>query len=841
FGLLVAFSIPLDTNKTVDSITLPNYCASDDNCAFVSAITMVTPEEQPEGQDEELYINSDNELMSYAEITETAAGLTGAVYIASQEAFDEWINANPDGGSIELGANIIVRRHFANPVTIETGAFGVTLDGGLFFNLNISGEGVDQPVLTVVNPGVFMPGFSPAVWDNFIPVYNIEARGREGEGGTALYISRNLNSSPGFSNYRGQIISKGADAVGVRFNYPIKAHFLTVSVEGTNSRAIDAPNGTQLYYCILEASGDGAKVVSGDIFLYMCNIKGEISGANAFNRKITASTENFYLPLSLGQNKWASTRFHDLERAGLHTFLLSGDEHHPAKTMQLTLEWDNAVLNSIDTSVLGITVVPGKLLDELYGGLGLEDKDVLPFELVIEVIEPDVPRIISTRFRANHAHDNHRRSAFFRTDDGVGGNQGFNLNPDRDPVTFWLSKDMGLTWDDITESADVSLEHLGVRFLYDELTGPHWFYVEANGKTSNIATIFDYGRNSYLGIEGIRKGLNGDGANNLPGPTNPTPRPNPRPTPTASSTPTLTPTPTALPTPPMPTPASAYAPIPAHDAALTPTPTPVSGLVPTPSPIPISDPAPVPIGEQLSGSEEPQSTTDAVQIPMQAPVTEATAPVDNESHTGGTIHIPVAADMTSVTIDATAAQTFADAAVSVVVSLPAAEITIPPEALAILARAGGPITIEAFAVGRYALNDKQAAQINGHGLIISIDVFAGGVKLDVPLTVSIPYIHDPGEDPADVHVWHLDDNGVLTKQTSAYDAAAGIITLSINHQSFFVIGYASALLFESYTSEPQSSPRSSPLPIIGFTLLGVGIAVGAAAAILKFSGRKQKT
>jgi hypothetical protein len=151
-------------------------------------------------------------------------------------------------------------------------------------------------------------------------------------------------------------------------------------------------------------------------------------------------------------------------------------------------------------------------------------------------------------------------------------------------------------------------------------------------------------------------------------------------------------------------------------------------------------------------------------------------------------------DAVSVSITAEAAQAFSEADVSLTIVLPGAEITLDPEALAILCGAaetgGDAVTLEAFFVDADDLDDVLAIQA-GDGIIISINVFVGGDKVNVPLTVTLPYALKDGEDAAGVCVWYIDGLGTLVNLNGVF--ADGFITFTIPHQSFFIVGYDEAI------------------------------------------------
>jgi len=140
-----------------------------------------------------------------------------------------------------------------------------------------------------------------------------------------------------------------------------------------------------------------------------------------------------------------------------------------------------------------------------------------------------------------------------------------------------------------------------------------------------------------------------------------------------------------------------------------------------------------------------------------------------------------------------------------------AEITLNPDALTILADAckqdgSSVIVVEAVVVPMSDLKGMQAAQVKGYETVVSIDVFLDDVKFNVPLTVSLPYTLKANENPAAVRVWHMDDNGNLTCMNGVFDTATGMITFTITHQSYFVVGYDPVRLWvNSFTDIAESA------------------------------------
>lgn len=454
--------------------------------------------------------------------------------ICGKDEFWEWIANNPNGGSITLGQNLDIDRHFMvnGDLHIETGSYGVTLNGGSPYCIELTGEGVDTPVLTVVATGL-------SSWDGYLPGYCVTARGRNGEGGIAVHMSADEAGTPDYIELRGLIKSTGRNAVGIKLDYPIKAHFLTVYVEGEDSAAIRAPTGTEVYYGILEASGSGSVIASDGVLLDTCKLIGDASGAEVVNRRIIALAGNWlYLPLLQNQNPRTSSLYRTFTGSKLQ-FLLSGDENNPSEVRRIYAGCKSAELLSVDTSVIGRVTIPIALF-EVFQGLGLEDN--YPLELTVDVREAGKPCIIALNFdsdiEASHKY------AYFQTSDVFY----FTFSPVDDDYTLWRSDDEGQNWYDFSDSPDVVPGDSGLKFYYDDITDPIWFCIEnANGKYSNVAVIYGFEEKSYGVLGGDRTGVDRGGEDDLPGVIEATPTPKPpkpsNPTPNPTDDPAIDPLP----------------------------------------------------------------------------------------------------------------------------------------------------------------------------------------------------------------------------------------------------------------------------------------------------------
>ena len=126
----------------------------------------------------------------------------------------------------------------------------------------------------------------------------------------------------------------------------------------------------------------------------------------------------------------------------------------------------------------------------------------------------------------------------------------------------------------------------------------------------------------------------------------------------------------------------------------------------------------------------------------------------------------------SLTLNMAAIKGFAEAGVALTLIFLDAEVTLSPEALAMLAEAAddAPVTIEA---------------IMDHGLMMFfISVSVGGETMETPVTVSLMYAPEEAN-PAAARVWHTADDGDRTLISSVYDPDTAMVTFTTNLQGYF--------------------------------------------------------
>jgi len=155
-----------------------------------------------------------------------------------RQLMDWYAASGGTGGTVSLGCSItITEGNFGfnwheniddNRVTIDTGKFGLIYDGGSLSTgeFMLTGEGVDNPVLTIIDPGIFR-----ASWVHGVQGLSVTATGKDGLGGTAVSVQSEpgyfWDWSPMFNFFKteGLICSYGTGAVGL-------AHFEILGADG---------------------------------------------------------------------------------------------------------------------------------------------------------------------------------------------------------------------------------------------------------------------------------------------------------------------------------------------------------------------------------------------------------------------------------------------------------------------------------------------------------------------------------------------------------------------------------------------------------------------------------
>jgi len=427
--------------------------------------------------------------------------------VYNEEQLMDWYVAKVGaGGTVSLGCNIVITEgnfdynmNEKTPVvTIDTGEFGLIYDGGALSpgDFMLTGEGVDTPVLTVIDPGIFR-----ASWAHSIQGLSVTATGRDGVGGVAVSVG----AEPGyfwdwppllhFYKTESLICSFGTGAVGLELEGHMEAYCLNIQVEGENSVAVNAPKGADLYYCKLKASGAGGLTArGGDILLDTCSLSPAAQGGNITviqRRIIGLSGSRFYLPVPLNN--------YTVPYQSYIQFLTElSDGTLAARTF--FVYWDDAI-DVIDLSEPSRTTVSGRFLPP-FEGLGLTEDLTFALELVVDVRDPALPTI-SDFLMFDDSDDGEKYVCFeFWESDAW----------EAVDLILWRSDDAGATWYDYTGSDNIEWGYAGYSngafyFYYDEITDTVYFQLEAPGHgESNIVMLYSTDVGASVGDGGDRSG-----------------------------------------------------------------------------------------------------------------------------------------------------------------------------------------------------------------------------------------------------------------------------------------------------------------------------------------------
>lgn len=98
-----------------------------------------------------------------------------------------------------------------------------------------------------------------------------------------------------------------------------------------------------------------------------------------------------------------------------------------------------------------------------------------------------------------------------------------------------------------------------------------------------------------------------------------------------------------------------------------------------------------------------------------------------------------------------------------------------------------------FTVNKSELDDTVQKRI-GDAPVFDLNLSASGVKISEfkkTVTVSIYYIPAPGESTKDLVVYHISDDGIVTKLACTYDETTHMVTFQVDHFSMYAVGHDS--------------------------------------------------
>lgn len=388
-----------------------------------------------------------------------------------------WLRSlGPEGGEVFLGNTIALTwedspyfdTNLEAPAIIHTGPYSLIYDGedigivgrvGLF---QVEGEGVDAPVLEIRGDQFF-----GSDWNEILARQDVTASGRDGQGGVAVRITSDSETRNNLEYYRtrGRIHAYGAGAVGLQLDVPARVNCLDIDVTGEDALAIDGPEGTTAFLCILAAEAGGRPAGAG---------------VNTDSSFLPPETAGPRIDCRVGIDPQIplGARRRDVETiVGLYDFqryrLTDGNY------VNVDLIYDDNFAKRLDTSVPGPVNIP-VALPKVLQGLGLEGETDFAYRVWIR--DPALP--ILTDISQNRTAVTFSTSRHF-----------LNAGSVWDPATrLWRSDDGGASWTDVTDwdavtwcAADDSLE----RFQLDTaaLDGPISLVLENGAGWGNVVTL----------------------------------------------------------------------------------------------------------------------------------------------------------------------------------------------------------------------------------------------------------------------------------------------------------------------------------------------------------------
>ena len=131
---------------------------------------------------------------------------------------------------------------------------------------------------------------------------------------------------------------------------------------------------------------------------------------------------------------------------------------------------------------------------------------------------------------------------------------------------------------------------------------------------------------------------------------------------------------------------------------------------------------------------------------------------------------------------------------SLTIIFPALEVELDQDTLTMLKEAadGGDISIMAKVVASSVLTQAQKEQV-GENPVYDVTVLAGGnqvSELGGELTVTIPYTLGEGDDPGNIVVWYLKDDGELVQMSCTYDEETESVSFVTDHLSYYAVVYS---------------------------------------------------
>lgn len=139
-----------------------------------------------------------------------------------------------------------------------------------------------------------------------------------------------------------------------------------------------------------------------------------------------------------------------------------------------------------------------------------------------------------------------------------------------------------------------------------------------------------------------------------------------------------------------------------------------------------------------------------------------------------------------------------------------------------------PVSMSIGKADRLSMTDKQRQAV-GDAKVVRLQASVGDEsvhELGGDVTITIPYVLSPGENPDLVRVYYVDDDGGLHMKLSKYDPPTHTVSFVTDHFSYYMIA-------QEIGAEQTADDREDTFPMVAVVAVVVAIAVLAAAAVCR--------
>jgi len=390
-----------------------------------------------------------------------------------------------DGGTVYLGADIEINgvsligstSGMGEPIVIETGPYGLIVNGSLRIhgNVTISGNGSPKPVVHIGSDGwLFINSM-----DAYENVVSIEATGA---GGTALKLERGARygSNDDDINYTAEYFAhykaSGPESIAIDSAIKLNLENHYIDASGSGAMGILSTEPVSMYLSVVTANGEAIST-PGVVTLDTCLVSPGVAGATIVNRNATGVTSMFGQVQSVSAGGETNGYFSE----GLYRIYLSADGL-PDRVINSRVYLDDSAVDYDKPGRYQIPLV--SLISEPYDVFDLISA-TSPAYLTVDIIDPYIPYLNQMRYV----------SSFW-------GSYYFieHLYSGDEELTLWYTEDDGESWSVLWKSGNEAGDAFEVEIYPDDITiyiydetgypSPAWFaYEVGTGKGSEVFYI----------------------------------------------------------------------------------------------------------------------------------------------------------------------------------------------------------------------------------------------------------------------------------------------------------------------------------------------------------------